>query len=616
MIFTALPPGSLAAAPSQPTAQSPVETRVELEPITVHARRVANVLPAGTITTAATELRFDPQIDVQSRGFAENQADITVRGGLFENTGFRIGAVPLFDPQTGHYAVELPIDPAMLTSPRTQTGVEHGLHGFNAAVASVVYGLRPVVERTVLGGGAGSHGSLFGSFLSGQAMTLKNGDQLGVEASVAASNGAGGLPFSDHEYSRFTGRVEHSDEDTETHALIGYQDKFFGWPGAYTGFASLPETDHSKVGLLLIDHRRTGDSGWWELGAAYRWLDDDYDFDRRTVESGGPGSFEHETRSFALGVEGVVSAADLDWAWSGQWVADRLVRSTDLTNGDFNSRTYAGLGLVPRWKRKLADNRMLILGAGLRADISNRDEDALLPLFEIALEWSGDQSTNRLGLDYTRTSQVPGYTALNSPPAGLFGGNPDLGRAHATTTALSFERTTLNLELSTALFYRRDDDLVDWTYRAGAPFARQANTVDMDVTGWETAVIWRNSRAEFVGGYTYIHKDEDYGTAAVDASYYALNHARHRFTFALTWQPLDALAFRLDTEYRVQLENPLRVGNDRAFNGSASLTWQLPMIRNASLGAVIDNLTDDDFQEFPGTPAIGRRGSVFAELVW
>jgi len=616
MLIAALPVGNVAAAPNQPSAQTQDETRTELEPITVRARRVANFLPAATLATAATELRFDPQIDVQSRGFAENQADITVRGGLFENTGFRIGAMPLFDPQTGHYAVELPIDPTMLTSPLTQTGVEHGLHGFNAAVASVVYGLRPVVERTVLSGGAGSHGSLFGSILSGRVKTLSNGGQLGIEASVAASDGAGGLPFSDHEYSRFTGRLAHSDEDSETHALLGYQDKFFGWPGAYTGFASLPETDHSKVGLVLIDHRRTGDSGWWEMGAAYRWLDDDYDFDRRTVESGRPGSFEHETRSFALGLEGVVSAAKLDWAWSGQWVADRLVRSTDLTNGDFNSRTYAGFGLVPRWQGKLADGRVLILGAGLRADISNRDEDALLPLFEIALEWSGAQSTNRLGLDYTRTSQVPGYTALKSPPTGLFGGNPNLGRAFASTTALAFDRTTLNLELSTALFHRKDDDLVDWTYRAGAPFARQANTVDMDVTGWEAAVVWRSSRAEFVGGYTFLHKDEDYGTAAVDASYYALNYARHRFTFALTWQPLDALAFRLDTEYRAQFENPLRGGKDRAFNGSASLTWQLPMIRNASLGAVIDNLTDDDFQEFPGTPAIGRRGSVFAELTW
>jgi len=90
----------------------------------------------------------------------------------------------------------------------------------------------------------------------------------------------------------------------ETNVLVGYHDKFFGWPGAYTGFASLPETDHTKLGLIVVDHRQLAEQGWWELGAAYRWLEDDYDFDRRTVESGTPGSFEHETRCFSLGLMG------------------------------------------------------------------------------------------------------------------------------------------------------------------------------------------------------------------------------------------------------------------------------------------------------------------------
>ena len=50
----------------------------------------------------------------------------------------------------------------------------------------------------------------------------------------------------------------------------------------YTGFATLPETDHIKQGLLVLDHRRENAGGWWQLASAYRWLDDDYDFDRRT----------------------------------------------------------------------------------------------------------------------------------------------------------------------------------------------------------------------------------------------------------------------------------------------------------------------------------------------
>src|SRR5690606_8316024 len=116
---------------------------------------------------------------------------------------------------------------------------------------------------------------------------------------AAASTGDGTVAFGDHEFKRFSAQYEYRQDAAVTRVLFGYQDKFFGWPGAYTGFASLPETDHTKLGLLLADHRRELQRGWWQLTAAYRWLDDDYDFDRRTPDLGGPGSFEHKTRNVA-----------------------------------------------------------------------------------------------------------------------------------------------------------------------------------------------------------------------------------------------------------------------------------------------------------------------------
>ena len=100
------------------------EEAVVLTPITVTAWRIANQQPASTFTATATALRFDPQINLQARGLPEGQSDITVRGGLFENTGFRLGAVTVTDPQTGHYAVEIPLDPAMLSSPEVLKIIE------------------------------------------------------------------------------------------------------------------------------------------------------------------------------------------------------------------------------------------------------------------------------------------------------------------------------------------------------------------------------------------------------------------------------------------------------------------------------------------------------------
>ena len=72
---------------------------------------------------------------------------------------------------------------------------------------------------------------------------------------------------------------------SQSDLLLSYQDKFYGWPGAYTGFATLNEVDDTQTTLLLVNHRAVIDNGWWEAGAAYRRLVDDYDFDRTTAES-------------------------------------------------------------------------------------------------------------------------------------------------------------------------------------------------------------------------------------------------------------------------------------------------------------------------------------------
>ena len=86
-------------------------TGEQLSEVTVRASRVANTQPAGTYASLATNLRFDPQTELQSRGLPEGQADVSVRGGIFENTGFAVGAVTVMDPQTGHYTAGLPIEP-------------------------------------------------------------------------------------------------------------------------------------------------------------------------------------------------------------------------------------------------------------------------------------------------------------------------------------------------------------------------------------------------------------------------------------------------------------------------------------------------------------------------
>jgi outer membrane cobalamin receptor len=224
--------------------------------------------------------------------------------------------------------------------------------------------------------------------------------------------------------------------------------------------------------------------------------------------------------------------------------------------------------------------------------------------------------TRSVTLEYAGTSQLPGYTVLGSGPSGLFGGNATLGREKARQLLLGIAQDAVDWRGSIALFYRQDDQLVDWTFATGSPFSRQANAVDLDVFGVEGLYGRAWGQLDINVGYTYLDKDSDYGSATVDASFYALNFARHRATLALRYRFNDRLQLGIDNEYRRQEDNPLRTTSAEAFMVSASLTWEPAGGSGLGVAITADNLTDDDYQQFPGTPAVGRQVSISARYLW
>lgn len=603
----------LGAAPAPGWAVTPTDES-ELSEITVRAQRVANSKPAGTYAALVTALRFDPQTELQARGLAEGQADVTVRGGVFENTGFVVGAVTVMDPQTGHYSAELPIDPISLSAPNILTGIDNALGGFNSNIATIYYSFAPISAGGEVSIGAGSDALSFQSLRLAKSKTLDNGKELSAAVSAALSRGDGSLPNGDHDFERYNIHVQHGNDNAQTDLILGYQDKFFGWPGMYTGFSTFAETDHTKTILILGNHRRDFGDGWYELGAYYRGLEDDYDFDRTTQESGAPGSFDHKTRIYAVGFQGLWRSGTIDWRYGGQLTGDKLVRSTDLTEGRFRSRSYATFSLIPSIEFAQSGDRTLSVRIGATLDASQHDSNSVSPVLGATIRRASPTGSNYFDIEYAAASQVPGYTALNSRPSGLFGGNPNLGREKARHLAVSVGKESLDWNGSATLFYRQDSKLTDWTYATESPFARQANPVDLDVLGFE-AIAARNWNAlDFVVGYTYLDKDSDYGTAIVDASFYALNFARHRATLALRYRMTDSLELRLDNEYRIQEDNPLRTNKDKTFLASIALAWESGNGLGLTLSA--DNVTDSDFQFFPGTPAVGRQISLSASYNW
>ncbi len=171
-------------------------------------------------------------------------------------------------------------------------------------------------------------------------------------------------------------------------------------------------------------------------------------------------------------------------------------------------------------------------------------------------------------------------------------------------------------QLNSAIFYRKDDNLTDWTFNFDSSSARFANPVDINTTGIEFLATKHFETTEIVASYTYLHKSENYGAADIDASFYALNFPDHRLTLGAVWNPTDILQFRIDNEWRKQHENALRGSDDDALFTHLTLKITPPMLKNLFITLAADNLWGESFEEIPGTPGRGEQYTLSATYSW
>ena len=597
-------------------AQATSNTETAIEQITVEASATANKLPVGTFDSPVSNLEYDPRVDLQSRNMAEAQADVTIRGGIFENTGFRVGSATLLDPQTGHYVAELPIAPQMLTGPYVLTGADNALNGMNSSVGSISFGFKPIKTGGNVSVGTGTNDFNLQSIYAGISTDVDDAKnwQLGFEGEYSHSQSDGSIENGDHDFNRASARIQLIGADSQTDVLYGSQEKFFGWPNMYTPFG-VNETEELETRLLMLNHQQNyADNSHFEVSAYYRKHNDHYVFSREN-----PSAFEafHETKVKSIAVSGS-HAQNTAFAvnYSAQYIEDEI-ESTTLEN-NFTSRTYYKLSVLPEYKIDLKQNQLLTLRLGAAFDDTNRDDSELSLIGDISLNTqNSDGSEQTVYLSYAQASQVAGYTAIGgSDQGGLFRSNYNLERETTKNLELGYLIQEQTWQLNSAVFYREDNNLTDWTFSFDSSSARFANPVDIDATGVEFFATKYFDTTELIASYTYLNKSENYGDADIDASFYALNFPDHRVTLGAIWTPNDLIEMRIDNEWRKQHENALRSGKDTALFTQLSLKITPTVINNLFITLAADNVWDESFEEIPGTPGRGEQYTLSATYSW
>ncbi|KDC52407.1 TonB-dependent receptor plug domain-containing protein [Pseudoalteromonas fuliginea] len=587
-----------------------------IEKITVEASPTANKLPVGTFDSPISNLEYDPRVDLQSRNMAEAQADVTIRGGIFENTGFRVGSATLLDPQSGHYFAEIPIAPQMLSGPDVLTGADNALYGMNSSVGTVSFGWKPIITGGSVSLGTGTNDFNLQSIHAAKNTQLDSlaNYTLGFEGEYSHSQSDGTIDNGDHDFSRAAGRVQLASEHSQTDLFFGSQDKFFGWPNLYTPFG-VNETEDLETRLWILNHKQNyaGNSNF-EVSSYYRTHDDHYIYSREN-----PSAFEafHKSEVKSLGLSGRHAQSDaLAINYSAQFIDDSI-ESTTLEN-NFTSRKYYKLSVLPEYKMALEDNKQLTFRLGAAYDDTNRDDAEVSAIGDITLNTqNSDGTAQTLYLSYAQASQVAGYTAIGgSDSGGLFRSNYNLERETTSNLELGLLLEEQSWQLNSAIFYRKDNNLTDWTFNFDSTSARFANPVDIDTAGVEFLATKHFDTAKLIASYTYLHKSENYGAADIDASFYALNFPDHRLTLGAVYNPTDILEFRIDNEWRTQHKNTLRNGNDNALFTQLTLKITPPQLSNLFITLAADNLWDESFEEIPGTPGRGEQYTLSATYSW
>lgn len=574
-------------------------------PITVTAERIPTFgeeRVAGD--TAAGALESVPGVGVNSQGGVSAQSDLSIRGSSFSGAGLSLNGLALRNPQTEHFASELPVSPALFGEASVMTGLDQarGVDGHLLGTADFQIVSLTGQKRISLGGGEDAW-NWQDAVLEWIAPELVGGRTFGA-AVFGSREALDAVDYTDNDVERRGGGalLQAGGRDWRTDLLLAHQDKTFGARGYYGVNPDWYAEESLSDTLALLSARRGDVNGEYvRASAAWRLLRDDYDLFWTL-----PGVYANRHRSQVLsgaadGCRRLPAGFDLTWRLAGE---NEHLESNLL--GD-QERSRGALTLLPGWR-----TGPLRLTAGARGEVFTDDEPAVLPQAGLEYEiFSG----HRLYGSYTESVRQPSFTELNYESPGSLG-NSGLPRQEAQTVdAGLMGRVTRDLDWRAGVFFVRSRHTVDWA--KPLPTSTRWEATDLgtvDTRGAEGRFDYTpQGPFGLQMSYAWLGKDSE---ADPYSSRYALDYPEHLLRVALCWRITSEFRLITTQTLRRQRENPLRTGNSSGVNGRIEARWTPAAREFVEITLLADNLWNDNYQVFPGQPASPRRVGGGLTLTW
>ena len=423
--------------------QTPVRTVMSQTPL--FDRKAQAAAPCQTLEAA---LRNAPSVDIRERGGKGTQADISVRGGSFDQTMVLLNGIDFTDARTGHQAHSLPVDIECIS------GVEllEGIPGVGAYAGAVNIRTTPLLPQYLrVEGVGGQYGYAYGS-LSG-AVAKERFSLLGA-ASYRRSDGY----RHNTDFDTYNVFVRSSCEAPRAGFFdfqAGYQNRAFGSNGFY-GAYNPEQWEHTSTALASLRWQHSAGRFAWGAYVSYRKNFDRYDWTRGTVLN------RHNTDN-----AGAKAWVDCDWAGGtttlGGDYAFSHIYSTNL--GELLATPH---GDYLRGKSRHTGNVYLRHSKHWRRFDAAASAGASLTPYGTALLWSLDGGCQpaeglRVSVGASQSMRLPTFTDLYySSPAQI--NNLDLVPEKAVTVRAGARYAKGRWSASATGYYRAGRDIIDWVW--------------------------------------------------------------------------------------------------------------------------------------------------------
>lgn len=534
---------------------------VQLESVTVTAGIIRNeikntarnvtvidrkTLEASPVKTLDGVLQYAMNVDVRSRSAFGVQADISIRGGHYDQTLILVDGVKVNDPQTGHHALNIPVPFSMIEKIEVLQGGASRVFGPSAFSGVInIITRQPAasgLELQVSGGEYGTWNTYAGGAWVKNRFSVTGGAELG--------GSDGYLPSTQYRKNAVSLRAEKSYRKGSLQLGYGLMNNDFGatnfyHPKFYNQYEEVSSQLLSTTWKHAFSSRLSG-----TLLANYRIHHDMYDFDNyRNTD---------KLSSLNLHKTGVL---DVEWkfrfrnAWGnsafGAEYRNETVRSNRLGEELDQQEAISGWPDLYYTRGKSRDNYSLfaehsarwnrfILSAGTLANINSQFGFSLFPGLDLGYSLGRD---SRLYYSVNRSLRFPTFTELYLNNNTVTG-DPDLKPEKAWTHEIGFKTGKSLYSGNYSVFYTATEDAIDKLKRPGIAVPLMENINDINRYGFETAHTFglpanklRLTQLSFNFSWiTTDRKEEGF------QSFYTLNYLKQKLSAGLFFEPLKNLS--------------------------------------------------------------------------